>query len=143
MNRWRYEITAVLAGTVAGGAVLGVGGRLAMAALPLLTGARPRFSWGGSFEVLLLGTGYGALGGIVLAALRWVPLPLATMRGVALGLMLLAFAWASSPVGRATAPTAPVPISMILLISALLFLIYGIVTEALVRRWSSPEAGAL
>jgi hypothetical protein len=39
-HRWRPDLMAILAGVVAGSVVLGGGGRLAMAALPLVTDAR-------------------------------------------------------------------------------------------------------
>lgn len=70
MTRWRSDVRTVLAGGVTGFAILGVGGRVAMAALPLFTGARPRVSWGGSLEVVLLGFIYGVCGGVLLALLR-------------------------------------------------------------------------
>jgi hypothetical protein len=71
--RWRDEMRSDLAGTVSGALVLGVGGRLAMAALPVVRGVSPRFSWLGSLEVVLLGAAHGSAGELVWAALwrRW------------------------------------------------------------------------
>lgn len=137
MAHWRADIRVVLAGGVAGVAILGVGGRMAMATLPLLTGLRPRFSWGGSLEVVLLGSIYGAFGGVVLALLRrtrFVTLPGAPL---IFGLMMLGSAWASSSVGRATAATAPVAEPLVWLLAAMFFITYGFAASSLATRWSA------
>lgn len=142
MTQWRSDARAVLAGGVAGFAILGVGGRVAMAALPFLTGARPRFSWGGSLEVVLLGSIYGVFGGVLLALLRRTHF--VTLAGAPLlfGLMVFAGAWASSGVGRATAVTAPVPAPVVWLLAATCFLAYGILANALAVRWIADAASA-
>lgn len=135
MKRWRSDLAAVLAGTIAGGVVLGVGGRLAMAALALATRERPRFSWGGSLEVVLLGTFYGAVGGVLLAVLRRFWPRAGALRGIVLGGILIGVAWASSTVGRQTATGAPVGLLTILAISVGVFLVYGVVADVLASRW--------
>ena len=100
MKRWRLYVAAIVAGTVAGAVVLGVGGRLAMAALAIAGGDGPRFSWGGSLEVLLVGTFYGAIGGVLLAASQRIWPRVGRWRGAGLGAALLGIAWATSTVGR-------------------------------------------
>ncbi|MBX3132307.1 MAG: hypothetical protein KF689_02815 [Gemmatimonadaceae bacterium] len=129
-------MSAILAGAVAGLGVLGVGGRLAMAALPFITGAPTRFSWGGSLEVVLLGTIYGAIGGIALALLRRTRVMAVPGASTGFGLLMFGVAWLTSPVGRATAPTAPVAIPIVLAFSAGVFVAYGMLASSLARQWS-------
>lgn len=141
MTRWRSAVRTVLAGGVAGFVVLGVGGRAAMAALPLLGGTRPRFSWGGSLEVVLLGSIYGACGGVLLALLRRTRFVTLAGAPLILGLFMFVSAWASSGVGRATAVTTPVPESVVWVLAAMSFLGYGVLASALATRWSATDAG--
>lgn len=143
MPQSRAGLIAVLAGVVAGGGVLGIGGRIAMAALPLLTGAQPRFTWAGSFEVVLLGTLYGGVGGFVLAFLRRIRPMASRGAGAAFGLLMLGIAWLTSPVGRATAPTVRVGVPVVLAVAAVVFVAYGVLACTLAHRWSErPRASA-
>jgi hypothetical protein len=137
-TRWRSDLAAVLAATAAGVVVLGVGGRLAMAALSIANRKRPEFSWGGSLEVVILGTFYGAVGGVLLALLRRVWPQGKHWRGIALGGILLGVAWASSTVGRQTAAVAPVSILAVLAISLVVFVVYGVAANILADLWQ-PE----
>lgn len=138
----RDDMLSVAAGAVSGALSLGLGGRLAMAALPLLTGGRPSFSWGGSFEVVLLGALYGVAGGVVLAYLRRRPPHGVVRRGLLLGVLLLAAAWVTSSVGRSTAIGAPVSVLVVVALSGIPFLLYGLLAEFLRERWSAPRGGA-
>lgn len=61
---------ALLAGAVAGLGALGLGGRLAMAALVLAGGSRPEITLGGTLEVLVVGADYGAAGGLLALGMR-------------------------------------------------------------------------
>lgn len=145
VNRWRSDLDVVLAATIAGIVVLGVGGRLAMAGLALANRSRTGFSWGGSLEVVLLGTFYGAIGGVLLAVLRRVWPQADRWRGIGLGGMLLGVAWASSTVGRQTAASAPVGVVTILGISLAIFAVYGVVADSLAGLWlhrKNPASGA-
>jgi hypothetical protein len=131
----RADLRAILAGGGAGFAVLGLGGRLTMAALPILTGSRPRFTWGGSIEVVLLGSIYGACGGVALALLRrtrWHAVPGAQLW---FGLLMFGAAWATSAVGRSTATSAPVAAPIVGGIAALIFVAYGVLATALAKWW--------
>ncbi len=76
----RAGFLTVLAGTVFGFLILGVGGRLAMHAIARLTGGTGGFTLGGTATVLFLGTASGAGAGLVLFTARlflrrWPPLP--------------------------------------------------------------------
>ncbi|MEX2108976.1 MAG: hypothetical protein WD802_00035 [Gemmatimonadaceae bacterium] len=139
VNRWRSDLAAVLAATVAGIVVLGVGGRLTMAGLAMANRNGPGFSWGGSLEVVLLGTFYGAIGGVLLAVLRRVWPQAGWWRGIGLGGMLLGLAWASSTVGRQTAAAAPAGVLTIVGISLGVFAVYGVVADILAGLWLHPK----
>jgi hypothetical protein len=122
----RRDGLAVLAGTVSGCIVLGVGGRAVMTFTALLAGVPPRFSWAGSLEVVILGAIYGAVGGVLLAVIRrrW---PGGGLRGgLALGALLCGIAWLTSAVGRDTARSSPVAIGVLVGCSVLAFLLYGV-----------------
>lgn len=137
----RDDMIAVAAGALSGALLLGIGGRLAMTALPLITGGRPSFSWGGSFEVVLLGAIYGLAGGGVLAYLRRRSPGGVLRRGLLLGAVMLAAAWATSSVGRSTASGAPVSVPLVVALSVIPFLGYGVLAEYLRQRWSAPPRG--
>ena len=59
----RRLVRYLLGGGVAGLVALGVGGRLAMAALMLARGERPDFTVGGTINVIAVGGGWGLAGG--------------------------------------------------------------------------------
>jgi hypothetical protein len=130
--RLRTAPLALAAGALAGALVLGVGGRLLMAIVALLAGGQPSFSLGGSLEVLVVGTGYGVVGGLLLPLLprtagagRW-PAP------ALLGVLLFAVAWLTSSVGRGAA-TGRLPLIVLLALPA--FVLWGFLATALYARW--------
>ena len=108
--------------------VLGAGGRLAMAALAIANRKRPEFSWGGSLDVVILGTFYGAVGGVLLALLR---------RAWPQGKHWRGIGWGESPGCRVgefhrrpqTAAVAPVSVLTVLAISLVVFVVYGVVAD--------------
>src|SRR5688572_16532928 len=61
----RSAVRTLLAGTLLGLVVLGVGGRLAMAAIQVDTGASPSFSVGGTTTVVFLGAVSGLAGAVL------------------------------------------------------------------------------
>lgn len=107
-----------------------------MALLHLASAGASAFTWGGTLDVLIVGTGYGLLGGLVLALLRRFPPVSLGARGAAVGAVLLALAWATSPVGRATAGSVPMSVPAVGAVSAAMFVLNGLAAEALRRRWS-------
>jgi hypothetical protein len=131
MSRFRVALLAVAAGGLAGVLVLGVGGRLLMAVLVLLAGGHPSFSPGGSLKVISVGTGYGAVGGLLLLLVSWRT-GRQRLAGALLGLLLFAVAWLTSPVGRAAA-AGRLPRVLGLAVPA--FMIWGLVAAALLARW--------
>jgi hypothetical protein len=121
----RRDVRALIAGLVSGFLVLGLGGRLAMTLVALLGGTRPRFSFAGSLEVVLLGTLYGVLGGVVLAVIRRRWPRVALRGGLALGALLCGIAWLTSVVGRQTASASPVAVPVLVGVSVAIFGLYG------------------
>lgn len=138
MNHWRPHLAVFLAAVVAGAVVLGVGGRLAMAGLSVANGNRLAFSWGGSLEVVALGTFYGTIGAIPLAIIRrfWAS---GWTRGAVHGALMLGIAWLSSTVGRSTAAASPTAVPAILGVSLVVFILYGLLADRLAglisARW--------
>jgi hypothetical protein len=133
--RAREAFLTLAAGTIAGLLVLGIGGRLLMAALVLLMGGRPDFTAGGSLKVVLVGTGYGALGGLLLLPLRRVVGERRLLSGPLLGLVLLGVGWLTSPVGRAAGSGPGSRVVIVLALAMLAFIAYGVATDALLGRW--------
>ena len=111
-----------------------------MRALAMASRNSEGFSWGGSLEVVALGAFYGAVGGVLLAVLQRVWPRAGRWRGIALGVILLGIAWASSSVGRQTAAAAPAGVLTVLGISLGIFLVYGVVADILARIWQPPAA---
>lgn len=133
--RAREALLTLAAGTIAGALVLGIGGRLLMAALVLLTGGRPGFTAGGSLKITLVGTAYGALGGLLLLPLRHVVGGRRVLSGPLLGLILLGVGWLTSRVGRAAASGSVRRVVLVAALAALAFITYGVATDALLARW--------
>jgi hypothetical protein len=134
MSHFRVALLALAAGALAGALVLGVGGRLLMAGLVLFAKGQPSVTPGGSLQVVSVGTGYGAAGGLLLLLLRWVGAGWRRPAGALLGLLLLAVAWLTSPVGRgAAAGRRP----MVLGLAVPAFVIWGLLAAALLARWQS------
>lgn len=92
----RDWLIAALLGVGIGAVVLGIGGRVAMRGIVLLSGGAPGFSIGGTATVVLLGALAGLVGAIALMLLRlalprrpivrgaayWLFLVLVTLRGL-------------------------------------------------------------
>ena len=138
MARLRAVLLAFAAGALAGALVLGMGGRLLMAALVLQAGGQPSFTAGGSLAVVAVGTGYGAVGGLLLL-LFLRRRPGAGLRAEALlGLLLLGVAWVTSPVGRRAAAGR---LALVLGLAVPAFVIWGLLATVLLARWH-PGQGA-
>ncbi len=136
---------AALAGALAGFIAAGAGSRLAMYAITRLNQDRVgvttdakavvgEFSFGGTANLLLLGTFAGILGGLVyLGIRRWLPVSRA-WRGLAFGALTLV------TVGQLLFDTANVdfqifePVLVVLALFALLFFINGLILAPLVDR---------
>lgn len=95
---FRSGVSTVAAGALLGLLVLGVIGRLGMHLVALATTGRGAFTLGGTMDVLLVGTGFGAVGGLLLFAARallarWPPLPSLAFWGAAAAWILLQLDW--------------------------------------------------
>lgn len=122
------------AGALAGALVLGLGGRLLMAIVVLLAGGQPGFSLGGSFEVLVVGTGYGAGGGLLLLLLLRTGGTRRRSAAALLGVLLFAVAWLTSSVGRGAAAGR---LPLIVLLALPTFMLWGLLATSLHERWQS------
>lgn len=58
-----YILLGILAGLISGTLILGIGGRLMMRTMAVIGGLSGGFSWGGSLEVVILGTLIGLCSG--------------------------------------------------------------------------------
>jgi hypothetical protein len=119
--------------------VLGVGGRLLMSGLVLVAGGHPSWSLGGSASVLLVATGYGALGGVLLLPLRRACRGATLPAGAALGIVLFALAWVTSPAGRGAASGLGGRLPLALGLAAAAFVGYGLLTAWLFARCSADR----
>lgn len=88
MSRARNAAVPVLVGLAAGIVVLGIGGRIAMRVIALVTGQVPDFSLGGTLEVLVAGAWRGTLGGLIYLVLRRFFPPTGPWKGLGLGILL-------------------------------------------------------
>src|SRR5688500_17843811 len=65
-------VRTVLVGTLLGLVILGGGGRIVMAWIAADAGGTPRFTFGGTMTVVLLGAVSGLAGGVMAQASRWL-----------------------------------------------------------------------
>jgi hypothetical protein len=117
------------------GALLGVGARAVMRVIGIVSGASEGFSWGGSFEVVLLGLLVGVPVALVFFALRRMVRWRAPWPGLSLGVLMAAgMALFPPPAARsAMASTADPPLVTAGLFS-LLFVAFGLCLEWLWGR---------
>ena len=138
MNVARQFLVGSAAGIVSGAVVLGLGGRLAMAGLVLVRGARPEFSAGGSLEVVLVGAFFGAIGGALSAVLaRLAPNAGPAVRGALVGLAVFGIAGAGSDAARGPAAGLGPLLLPVLGAAALLCIVFGVAAERLRERWEA------
>jgi hypothetical protein len=71
----------LLLGAASGALILGIGGRIAMRGIAVLSGGMPGFSSGGTMTVVLLGALSGLAGAIVLTGVRLLLPRRAALRG--------------------------------------------------------------
>jgi hypothetical protein len=130
---------SIVAGTLAGALVLGAGGRLLMSGLVLVGGGHPSWSVGGSLTVLLVGTGYGALGGVLLPPVRRVCGDATLPAGAVLGIVLFGLAWVTSLAGRGAASGLGGRLPLALGLAAGTFVGYGLLTAWLFARYGGDR----
>jgi hypothetical protein len=134
--RWASRLLRVAAAGAVAGTVLGVLGRLAMAALAVVGGGAPRFSLGGSFEVVAFGLLVGVPAAAVFALwLRFAP-GRDLLKGLAFGLALFALLLLlPPPAARSAAAGAPaVVLRTAVALFAAVFAAYGLLLGWLTRR---------
>mgnify|MGYP001321706265 CR=1 FL=1 len=69
-------------GVASGALILGIGGRIAMRGITVMSGGMPGFSWGGTMTVILLGALSGLAGALVLVGVRVVFPRRPALRGI-------------------------------------------------------------
>jgi hypothetical protein len=126
---------AVASGLLAG-VFIGMGARLGMSAISIANGDVPRFTLSGSLNVVSTFASFGIVLGIVYEGLFR---RLLRQSGVAYGALIMLCSW--YPLAHAAAQQLthhPSLISQIIisgLVVALMWLPFGIVLEALLKRW--------
>ena len=137
---WKTLTSELLAAFV-GGFVLGIGGRLVMALIALSQGTIERPSLEGSIEVVITGLLIGVPAGLLFIGLRKY-LPIAGLwKGAAWGvgvfvvLAIITPPAAQSAIEGVGSHIIPITIGLF----GLLFVIYGIVIEAVMQKWSSRK----
>lgn len=118
-------------GVASGALILGVGGRIAMRGIAVMSGGTGAFSWGGTMTVILLGALSGLAGALVLMGVRAILPRRAALRGTIYWASLILVAL------RGLNPVDP----QRLLLFMPLILLYGITLQVLsckVARVSEP-----
>lgn len=135
----RYVLKSIVVAAVLGllaGIFIGIGARVGMGAIPVANGAAPRLTLAGSFTVVATFASFGILLGIVYEGLFR---PLLRRSGLAYGALIMLCSWYSLAQAATQQLTKhPALLSLIIvsgLVVALMWLPYGVVLEALLRRW--------
>ena len=137
-------IRDLVAGAVLGALALGLGGRMVMRLLALAIGRGPAFSIGGTAEVVA----YGAIVGVMSAALFAMARPILPRRWPVQGLILAAFSFGGTV---ATLPTHIAETArpftdrmpLVLTLFGICFLLFGLALARFSSLWSNPApAGA-
>jgi hypothetical protein len=134
----RSALLGVAAGALGGLLVLGLVGRAVMSVTAVLAGHALRFSLGGTADVLLFGLLVGAAAGVPYGAIRpRLPRP-SRLTGMGWGLALFLLLAAVPPPAALSAfgGVSHVGLPVVLALFAAVFLAWGLVLEALLRRWS-------
>ena len=136
---FRDLATATLAGA-ASGILIGVAARVGMAAIGLANGA-PRFTFSGSFAVVISFAGFGVLLGIIYVGLMR---RLLCRSGLAYGCILVMCTWyplAGAGVGDLTGKPSEAAVVLISgVVVAGMWMPYAIVLERLMSGWEQRRA---
>ena len=123
----------VLIGTLSGAVILGLLTRLAMAIIALSTNNPVNLSIRSFAETIVVGAVVGAIGGIVLLGIRAL-ISAGIARGIILGFLLFSGSLMTGLIaGRVTFGEQPITFITFVYLGVV-FLLYGIVTERMVRR---------
>ena len=126
---------SLVAGGTAGLIALGVGGRLAMAALMLARGERPDFTLGGTLNVVAVGGGWGLLGGALALGLdRVVQRGPGLLHHSLLALGLLVVSVLTTRAGRSALEDLGRLIWLAAALAVACFLGYGLLLHQLLRH---------
>jgi peptidoglycan/LPS O-acetylase OafA/YrhL len=134
MNESHPATPALLAGAVAGALILGLAGRLAMAAVALATGHPTNLSLRGLVMVTLVGAVVGALGGVLVLVLRRTYRGSGPARGLAAGAVMFLGSMLVAVVTGKLPGVSPIQILTLAVVAAT-FLVYGVSADALLSRF--------
>lgn len=124
------------AGLVSGTFILGIGGRLAMRLIAMLGGLPGGFSWGGSFEVVALGSFIGLLSGAIFGMIEKLGFQKRAYSGLLYGALVFGSIIILPIEGKGAAAGFPKLLLIIYLIFGNLFLLYGWALATLFDRWN-------
>jgi hypothetical protein len=137
MKYCRKLLLALLAGAVTGALVLGITGRAATAGVAIITGNTLNLSLWGWFEAVIVGTLVGAFGGVLLLMLRSVQVDSELARGITAGAILfLCFSLVTWFKGKVAFGLSSIQL-FTLGVVAIIFIVYGVCTDALLTRFES------
>jgi hypothetical protein len=135
---WKRIKLGILS-AIAGGFVLGIGGRIIMTLIAISEGSVESPTLGGSIEVLLTGIIIGVPARLVFSGLRkYLPFK-GLWRGALWGavLFMILVVFVPEPASSAISGIGSHIIPLTIGLFGLLFIVYGLVMEAVIRRWGS------
>jgi hypothetical protein len=136
MKYYNGALLALLAGAISGAIILGLAGRVATAGVALITGNSLNLSLRGVLEVVIVGTFVGAIGGVLLLALRNVYPGNRFVLGIIVGIILFVCSiFFVSVSGRVAFDGSFIQFFTLGVVAAV-FVIYGIWTAALLIRFN-------
>lgn len=128
---------AVAAGAIAGAVILGIIGRLATVGVAIVTGFPLNLTARGWFEVAVAGAAVGAVGGVLLNAMRSRLQP--PKRGVIVGAVLFGAMAVASWAGGRIGAGAPAVTWITLAVVAVVFVVYGLGADVLLDRFEKRD----
>ena len=128
------------------GLVLGIGLRLAMRLVALAAGREPLFTLGGTLMIIMVGVVFGAIFGLLFAAMRqWFP-GTTLAKGIGYGAVLLVLFWYpffEEARGDLKNVLHPVVIGVATTVVSMLWILYAMVVVRLLERWERRWPAAL
>jgi hypothetical protein len=125
---------ALLVGAISGAFVLGIAGRFVMAGVALFTNNNPNLSNSGFWEVILLGTYIGIVGGVLLLLIKKIFPRWGLLNGIVIGVILFICSWFISNVASKTELTTYTSRWLTFIAVAFVYIIFGIIINAIFTR---------
>lgn len=136
---FRQLSISFVAGVISGTIILGLGGRILMRLIAVLNETAHGFSWGGTLEVILLGSIIGSIAGICYGLIGFLIKRNVILTGIVTGLFTYAAILLLPIEGKGAALGFPELQTFIYLSFGVLFLLFGICLtifySLLVKAW--------